>query len=299
MQRMSDWVIIAFLLVCGTFVAWVILKKLSRYLLIPVILAVIVLAYSCIVEPLAVVVNQVDLHLNGCNISKPVKLAIISDLHLGKFLNTQATKNAIKRISEEQNLDALLILGDSMNDTPKSLSQVDVLTSISKRIPPYYILGNHDLLGGQGSKVIPGLEDAFNEVGITVLRNRVETVSSLSIAGIDDIWSGTQKFDVLDNYTSKDCVLLLSHNPDVVLENEFQARKSKIDLVLSGHTHAGEMRLPIIGPISRLPTELPRQYDKGLFNYQGNQLLITSGIGNVGIRARLFNNPEIVILTIR
>ena len=71
-----------------------------------------------------------------------------------------------------------------------------------------------------------------------------------------------------------------------------------VDLVLSGHTHGGEIRLPFIGPVGPMPTVLPREYDKGYKEYKGIPVFITSGVGSTGTRVRLFNPPEIVVLTI-
>ena len=76
--------------------------------------------------------------------------------------------------------------------------------------------------------------------------------------------------------------------------------KANVDLVVTGHTHGGEMRLPVIGPISPigLPIQLPQEYDQGYHIYNDTPLFITSGLGTVGNRMRSFNPPEIVILTI-
>jgi predicted MPP superfamily phosphohydrolase len=87
--------------------------------------------------------------------------------------------------------------------------------------------------------------------------------------------------------------IVLSHTPDIILKNIASA-----DLILSGHTHGGQIRLPGIGAIPEIPTFLGRQYDEGLFNLGDQQLFITRGVGESGTRARLFCPPEISILTI-
>ena len=88
--------------------------------------------------------------------------------------------------------------------------------------------------------------------------------------------------------------ILLTHNPDVI----YAAMKSGVDLVLSAHTHGGQVRLPLYGPVISPPTELGRYFDKGFFRFGNTQLFITSGIAETGARARLFNPPEIVILNL-
>ena len=87
----------------------------------------------------------------------------------------------------------------------------------------------------------------------------------------------------------------MSHNPDAVLS---EITVEKADLVLSGHTHGGQIRLPWLGSISGMPNILGREYDLGLFDYQGTNLLISAGLGETGPRARLFNPPEIILLNL-
>jgi predicted MPP superfamily phosphohydrolase len=70
------------------------------------------------------------------------------------------------------------------------------------------------------------------------------------------------------------------------------------DLILTGHTHGGQIRLPLIGSLAPIPTNLGRAYDMGLFNISGGQMFISRGIGESGTRARLFCRPEISILNV-
>ena len=114
------------------------------------------------------------------------------------------------------------------------------------------------------------------------------------MAGIDDIWFGGSSKAALDGLTDEDMVILLAHNPDAVLFSETKVA----DLILSGHTHGGQIRLPLVGSLAHIPTVLGNTYDKGLFSLKDQWLFITSGVGEIGPRARLFNPPEIVLLNI-
>ena len=89
-------------------------------------------------------------------------------------------------------------------------------------------------------------------------------------------------------------IILIAHNPDAIL----YSNADRADLVIAGHTHGGQIRLPWIGSIARIPTILGNDYDKGLFEYGDQQLFITSGVSETGPRARLFNPPVISVLTI-
>ena len=84
------------------------------------------------------------------------------------------------------------------------------------------------------------------------------------------------------------------HNPDPADRAEYNG----VDLMISGHTHGGQVRLPFIGPSVPLPTTLGQQYDQGFFPYGKMSLFITSGVGESTVRARLFNPPEIVQLEV-
>ena len=72
-----------------------------------------------------------------------------------------------------------------------------------------------------------------------------------------------------------------------------------IDLVLSGHTHGGQIRLPFIGSIMSIETKIPRSWYQGWNDYQGTKLFTSSGANESSTRARLFNPPEVVLLTVK
>jgi predicted MPP superfamily phosphohydrolase len=90
-------------------------------------------------------------------------------------------------------------------------------------------------------------------------------------------------------------LILLSHNPDVILRDEHK----RAALIISGHTHGGQFRLPLIGAIAPIPNELGRRYDRGIFTLDNGVILaITQGMGETMARARIFCPPEILMLKI-
>ena len=119
--------------------------------------------------------------------------------------------------------------------------------------------------------------------------------SELVIAGMDDLWNRGSALLALKGTSQEDNVILLSHNPDVVMSLD----PERADWVFSGHTHGGQIRLPFIGSVSELPTVLNRPYDRWLKEYGEQNLFITQGIGESGPRARLFCPPEIVVVDIK
>jgi predicted MPP superfamily phosphohydrolase len=90
------------------------------------------------------------------------------------------------------------------------------------------------------------------------------------------------------------CALLLSHTPDIVL----RLGPHRPGLVLSGHTHGGQVRLPLVGPVFRM-TELPRSAVMGLHLHDGVPVYVTSGIGYAGIDLRIDCPPEVALLSLK
>ena len=88
--------------------------------------------------------------------------------------------------------------------------------------------------------------------------------------------------------------ILLAHNPDAI----YLPGAEQVDLILSGHTHAGQIRLPWIGPVPSVGTELGKDYCYGLFKKEDTLLYVSSGIGESGPRARFFSLPEIALINI-
>lgn len=220
---------------------------------------------------------------------------------MGRFLNTVKLPIFVNRVNRVENSDYLLLLGDSANGNSLHLNDLDMLEKINKRV--IYIFGNHDYQNAQPPiRLIDGLKEKLEGLNFTILENEVSTIgedqNTIYLAGVKDTWSQEEDYSILDKIQEDDTVIFLGHNPDVLLDLDTEQYKNKVDLVLSGHTHGGEVRLPYIGPIGPIPTELPRKYDKGYFEYNGIPLYITSGIGSGGTRIRLFNPPEIVVITI-
>jgi predicted MPP superfamily phosphohydrolase len=101
---------------------------------------------------------------------------------------------------------------------------------------------------------------------------------------------------VMKNIPSNLPTILLTHIPDVILDEP----STKADLIICGHTHGGQIRLPFIGPLHPIPDELGKAYDQGIFTLKNGSLLaITHGIGETMARARLFCPPEIMVLHIQ
>lgn len=277
------------------------------------------LTYGLAIEPFHIIrkeetfdLDEYDEKHNGDN---PLKFIVISDLHIGRYLNGKKTQRIVEIINEEEDIDYVLILGDIINGPTQNFKELEVLKHIDSDKQVIFIYGNHDYSttqhmtdhGENKADLVKGLEDKLKSLNFTILKNEAIVIeehngNKIVLAGIEDIWSEQQNYSFLEDLNTEDLVIFLGHNPDCIMDiTEQEKYKRKVDIVLSGHTHGGEMRMPVIGSIAPqgLPTELPDTYDKGWFNYKGIPLFITSGTGNCGVRMRTFNPPEVIILTIK
>ncbi len=261
--------------------------------------------YSSFIAPrhLAVVVKNVD--LARADFRDPVRIVVISDLHFGPYNQTAYAKKVVQTILAEHP-DVVLIAGDSVAEEVDQLAYGSPLQTLADQIPTFAVLGNHD--SGRGAFKTTfvfeparrqGVLDWLTKYHIRVLINEAQYISirghNFWLAGVDEYVTGRDDEALAKRQvTTNDPVILLAHNPDVI----YRAEREKFDLVIAGHTHGGQVRLPFYGPVGHIPTELGRYFDKGLFTFGETKLFITSGLGESGARARLFNPPEVVILRV-
>jgi predicted MPP superfamily phosphohydrolase len=229
---------------------------------------------------------------------QPINIVLASDLHVGRYLNSIKVPLLVRKINNVKNSDIVLILGDVVNDKSYYLNHLDKLKDIEE--DTYFIFGNHDYRNCQVPiHEVSGLQEKMESLQITTLRNElIEIQKGIYLYGIKDLWSEEEDFSELKNVDTSDTVILLSHDPDGILALENSGYMDKVDLMVSGHTHGGEIRLPVVGSIYPIPIELPEEFEQGLTDYKEIPVFVTSGVGSAGIRMRLFNPAEIAVLTI-
>jgi predicted MPP superfamily phosphohydrolase len=155
-------------------------------------------------------------------------------------------------------------------------------------------MGNHDYFG-DGEPLVTLLRKA----GAVVLRNEGRTVTrggdTLFVAGVDDTW--TRRADLLRTLADRDpsaCTLLLAHDPDLFP----LAARQGVNLVLSGHTHGGQVALPFFPKLLGLG-KLAHRFHLGLYREGNSSLYVHPGLGTTGPPIRVGVAPEIAILTLR
>ena len=225
-------------------------------------------------------------------------IAQLSDLHHGAGVPLSLFEQAVARANDARP-DIVALTGDFVHrggGTGLEREIADILTGLQPRIGTYAVLGNHDAgvyRPGGGREAIRRAQvvsGALGSRGIAVLRNEVVTpVPGLRLAGLGDLWTGDFEPDRihLDATT-----VVLSHNPDTAPE----LAERGAGLILSGHTHGGQVSIPFLGP-PILPVRL-RQYHAGHYRLGEGQLYVNRGVGWLR-RVRLFVRPEVTILTLR
>ncbi len=253
----------------------------------------LVIFYGSFIEPRMLVVRQEVVSLAE-QPTQTLRAVVFSDLHVGPFKKRDWTQRVVERIMALEP-DIVFIPGDFVVTSSEDVSHLAPLRQLRATYGVYAVTGNHEYHANAAPAVIEALKNA----GLTVIENETRNLDvagqTLRIAGVSDIWFDGDLSKTMETVSPQETVILLAHNPDVILDSVSRGA----DLVLSGHTHGGQIRLPWIGPVPSLPTRLGRAYDKGWFAFDHTRLFITSGVGESGTRARLFNLPEIVQMDIQ
>ena len=228
------------------------------------------------------------------------RIVVLSDLHGAEFGEENADLFAAVAEQKPEYIFYLGDLEDRFRGAEAGYAE-SVAAGLSAIAPTYYVTGNHEwALHG-----VPELKERLENNGVTVLSNRFVTLErngdTLVLAGIDDPngYADQKSPETLaaEVYAAHGDPfwMLLAHRND-----RFEEQYSLLgaDLVLSGHAHGGMIRLPFTdGLISHDMTFFP-SYTAGLYEKNGSCLFVTRGLGNSGPSFRLFNRPEVAVLTL-
>lgn len=294
-----DFVIAFFLIAVGAFLIEVVIrwKHVTHRKLAVAVTAVLAVCwflvfYGSFVEPRFLTTKSYAVALDRAA-THSFTAAVIGDFEVGPYKGEAWVREVVDR-TNAQHPDAVFLMGDYVADNPALASELQPLQELHAPLGVFAVLGNHE--GGHGDA--EAVANALTSFGVTVLRNETTRLSvngtRIILAGVDDMDTTGDPQATLDGLSADDRVILLAHTPDVLLSPDAQLA----DLVLAGHTHGGQIRLPFIGPVLPIPDKLGNRYDMGTFTYQSTPLFITPGVGESGPRARLFDPPEISLLTI-
>ncbi|MCC7432020.1 metallophosphoesterase [Candidatus Peregrinibacteria bacterium] len=252
--------------------------------------------YMRFVEPYKIVIRreQVGKRLDDSHLKYPdgVKIALLTDLHLGIFKGERFLKRVLARLKKDKP-DLIILGGDLINDpTDKYLRRMFVdLKSLD--VPIVAVTGNHDA-GIPGDYESVRVRRELEKVGVQTIDNGFRSIklgkNSLKIFGLSDFSEGRFDLDVLTGMKRGDFNILIAHNPDMAYYIE---KKYPVDLILSGHTHAGQIYLP---PLSNWLIPCKYKFVRGWYKVKGKAVYVSSGMGEVVLPMRFLIPPEIVML---
>ncbi len=228
----------------------------------------------------------------------------VSDLHNAEFGDNQSRLLKAVRAASP---DLIAVTGDLIDSNHTDVEKaMEFINGAVKTAPVYYVTGNHEAWSEQYA----GLKEQMTVAGVVILEDESTSVEragdSIRLLGLDDpdfaaevntfqnaSTIGTKLKDMLSDgygYT-----ILLSHRPelfDVYADNG-------IDLVLSGHAHGGQFRLPFVGGLVAPNQGFFPKYYEGIYEQGQTKMIVSRGLGNSIIPVRINNRPELVVITLK
>ena len=264
---------------------------------------ILLLAGGCIfygfkIEPYRITSNEY--HLSE-KTSEAIRVVQFSDVHIKEDFTYKNLDKVVNMINK-QNPDVVVFTGDLYDNYAKyndDANIIEKLKGIHAKYDKIAIWGNRDYGGG----AIRQYENVMTQAGFTVLKNEnwyvtTETNKKILFTGLDDSMLGNVFMPDSTKIYDSDYEILLTHEPDTAdtfLEYDY-------DLVLSGHSHGGQIRIPFFPEINRkavLSTSLASKYTGGMYQLGSNtNMYVNTGIGTTHISVRFGVVPEISVFTI-
>lgn len=245
--------------------------------------------------PLLFIATVIYYHTNTLEIShhefsffpgtQSVKIAQVSDLHSD---TVGILESALFKALKSENPDIIVITGDLATPNGKIEGYKKLLSQFRAPKGVYFIPGNWEYW-----EPIETLDDILKDNQIMNLSNKIHKVdNNLLIVGFDDSEEGKPDFNLLNKLPNRGVKIALFHSPVF-----FDSVKGKIQMALSGHSHGGQIRLPLIGAM--VTPQGTGEYIQGLYTKGNSHLYVSRGIGTSILPIRIFCPPELVIFEIK
>jgi len=269
----------------------------------PVIAAmVVVLIITAFYQGL--VVRRYTVETDKLRSGESVRIVLIADLHSHIYGNSQ---NDLIDLIKKQKPDLIALAGDIADDYEPILGTELLLSGIKGIAPVYYVSGNHECWSGD----VRTIKETIRSHGVTVLECNYEKVTvggaTITIAGVEDPdimfyedrdydWLGGMHSSFSELGNEDGLKILLAHRPEQIVNYS----KFSFDLVLSGHAHGGQVRIPFLlnGLLAPNQGWFPR-YAGGLYRHDTLTHIVSRGVSYNPRLPRIFNPPEVVAIDIR
>ena len=264
-------------------------KPAKKYIFLKILgaLAAVFLILSAISFPL----RTVRYTLVSRKVSKKVRIVQISDLHSCSY--GKDMKNLINAVDAAEP-DIIVLTGDIFDNRTDNKNSDTLLKAIAQKYPCYYVSGNHEYWGNMWDTLCRRAES----FGVTVLQGENVDIDGITICGASaksDIGDGVKV--CADNADTDSFNVLLAHFPENI---DFYRSFGKFDLVLSGHAHGGQWRLPpFINGLYAPGQGLFPKYAGGRYDFDDTTFIVSRGLSRtIEHIPRIFNNPELVVIDI-
>lgn len=272
---------------------------LIKFIFIIILICLFIFAYGSYIEPKQLSIKEnIIVNDNITDNFDGFKIVGLSDIHYGNNFGNTELKKLVDKVND-LNPDIVVITGDLIDDSTKmTTSMVSGISKELKRISAgsgkYIISGEDDTKFDEWENIITGGEFVnLNNGYDTIYKNGYDCILIAGVSSFSDKESIVNKNQKNQNYINsfeKDgpiYKILLMHEPDYIDELE----DNKYDLVLSGHSHGGQINIPFINEFF-----IPRgatKYSSGNYRIKNSELYVSKGIGTSDINFRLFNSPTI------
>lgn len=250
------------------------------------------LIYARFIEPHLIKINPIQYKLSVENetFTRPIKVALIADLHIGLFSGHERQLRMIVEKINQQQVDFVVVAGDwTYEPENKLVEELAILKQI--KVPVYSVNGNHDEQY-PGPPIQALLKHALEVNDVMDIEGKMVEFDEFRLIGVGDLWAGKADMRYMPELPQDKPWLILSHNPDTV---DMVPQLPTKPLMLSGHTHGGQVELPwltnyVMKKVSILG------HKRGLYQHDHANVFVSVGTGMVGVPFRFRVPPMIDII---